>query len=72
MVTQPTEGDFKGFSAICTHQGCTVGSVSDGTINCACHGSQFSIEDGSVTAGPATAALPEVQLAVKGTDISVA
>ena len=72
VVTQPTEGDFKGFSAICTHQGCTVGSVSDGTINCPCHGSQFSIEDGSVTTGPATTGLPEVDLTVKGTDISLA
>jgi Rieske Fe-S protein len=48
VVTQPTEGDFRGFSAICTHQGCTVTEVSGGTINCACHGSRYSIEDGSV------------------------
>ena len=48
MVTQPTEGDFKGFSAVCTHQGCLVANVDGGTINCTCHGSQFSIEDGSV------------------------
>jgi Rieske Fe-S protein len=72
VVTQPSEGDFKGFSSTCTHQGCTVGSVSDGQINCPCHGSQFSIEDGSVTTGPATTGLPEVQLDVSGTDISLA
>jgi Rieske Fe-S protein len=72
VVTQPTEGDFKGFSAICTHQGCTVGSVSGGSINCPCHGSQFSIEDGSVQTGPATSGLPAVDLTVKGQDISLA
>jgi Rieske Fe-S protein len=48
VVTQPSAGDFRGFSAICTHMGCTVSSVRDGTINCACHGSRYSIEDGSV------------------------
>ena len=56
VVTQPTEGEFKAFTAVCTHQGCHVSSVSDGTINCACHGSQFSIDDGSVEPGPATLA----------------
>lgn len=57
VVTQPTEGDFKAFSAVCTHQGCVVSSVEAPTINCACHGSKFSIEDGSVVNGPATNAL---------------
>ena len=52
MVTQPTEGEFKAFSAVCTHQGCLVASVSDGTINCDCHGSKFSIETGDAEAGP--------------------
>jgi Rieske Fe-S protein len=48
VVTQPAEGDFRGFSATCTHQGCLVSEVNDGTIDCLCHGSKFSIEDGSV------------------------
>lgn len=65
VVVQPTEGEFKGFSSNCTHQGCAVGSVQGGTINCPCHGSSFSIEDGSVTAGPATAPLPAVEVAVR-------
>lgn len=72
VVTQPTEGEFKGFSAICTHQHCTVGSVSDGTINCPCHGSRYSIEDGSVQGGPAPSPLPAVELTVKGGEITVA
>jgi Rieske Fe-S protein len=72
VVTQPSEGDFKAFSAVCTHQGCTVGSVADGTINCPCHGSEFSIEDGSVQAGPATSSLGEVELDIQGDQINLA
>ncbi len=52
VVTQPTKGTFEGFGATCTHQGCQVASVAGGTINCPCHGSQFSIEDGSNVTGP--------------------
>ena len=52
VLTQPTAGEFKAFSALCTHQGCTFTSVSKGRINCACHGSQFSIGDGSNVRGP--------------------
>ena len=51
-MTQPTAGTFKAFSAICTHQGCMVGEVADGTIICPCHGSQFTIADGSVAQRP--------------------
>lgn len=70
VVTQPTEGDFKAFSATCTHQGCSVESSSDGEIPCPCHGSTFSIEDGSVIKGPATSGLAEVQIAVDGDSIT--
>jgi Rieske Fe-S protein len=70
VVTQPTEGDFRGFSSVCTHQGCPVTSVADGTINCTCHGSKFSIEDGSVQAGPATRPLGEVPVTVTGGRLS--
>lgn len=69
VVTQPTAGTFKGFSAACTHEGCTVASISDGIIRCACHGSQFSIEDGSVVNGPATRPLPAVEVREDGGSI---
>jgi Rieske Fe-S protein len=72
VVTQPSSSTFKGFSSTCTHQGCQVADVSDGAINCTCHGSMFSIEDGSVMQGPATQPLPRVDLAVKGGEISLA
>ena len=69
VVTQPTKGEFAAFSSICTHQGCEVGDVSAGTINCPCHGSQFSIEDGSVVTGPATVPLPPVEITVDGDSV---
>lgn len=66
VVTQPSAGVFRAFSAICTHRGCVVSQVSGGSINCGCHGSRFSIEDGAVLAGPASQALRSV--AVEATD----
>jgi nitrite reductase/ring-hydroxylating ferredoxin subunit len=69
VVTQPTEGEFRCFSAVCTHQGCIVSSVQLGGIRCECHGSAFSIVDGSVVNPPATRPLPAVPITVKGNDI---
>ena len=69
VVTQPTEGDFKAFSAVCTHQSCLVSKVADGTIDCTCHGSKFSDTDGSVVNGPASQPLSEVTISVDGDSI---
>ncbi|MDG9726103.1 Rieske (2Fe-2S) protein [Streptomyces sp. DH41] len=72
VVTQPAAGDFKAFSATCTHQGCAVKSVADGVINCPCHNSNFSITDGSVRSGPARKPLPAVRITVSGDSIRLA
>jgi Rieske Fe-S protein len=69
VVTQPTKGEFKAFSAICTHMGCTVSTVSNGTIDCPCHGSQYNISTGAVVAGPAPKPLPAKQIKVSGDSI---
>ncbi|WP_411760725.1 Rieske (2Fe-2S) protein [Streptomyces tunisiensis] len=69
VVTQPEEGEFRAFSAICTHQRCLVSEVADGTINCPCHGSRFNITDGSVERGPATRPLPEERITVDGNTV---
>jgi Rieske Fe-S protein len=69
VVTQPSSGEFKAFSAICTHQGCVLASVADNTISCNCHGSAFSAEDGSVINGPAETPLGEEQITVEGNKI---
>jgi len=57
IVTQPTKGEYKAFSAVCTHVGCICNQVADGTINCPCHGAKFKITDGSVVTGPAPSPL---------------
>ncbi|MEV0643696.1 Rieske (2Fe-2S) protein [Phytomonospora sp. NPDC050363] len=71
VVTQPAAGDFKCFSAVCTHQGCTVSSVTETGIECACHGSVFSVDDGSVLSGPASSPLPAETITVDGDSITL-
>jgi len=69
VVTQPVAGTFKGFSAVCTHQGCIVATIANGTIDCPCHGSKFSVKVGSVVNGPAASPLSPVAITVHGTSI---
>jgi Rieske Fe-S protein len=70
VITQPTEGEFKAFSSICTHQSCPVATVTD-TINCDCHGSKYSITDGSVVNPPATSPLPARTITVDVDNLTV-
>jgi Rieske Fe-S protein len=72
VVVQPTSGQFKAYTAVCTHQGCTVAKVANGTIDCPCHGSKFKIDDGSVANGPADKPLAEKQIKVDGDQITLA
>ena len=69
VITQPTAGSYKAFTAVCTHQGCIVNTVTGGTIDCPCHGSKFSVKDGSVVNGPAPSPLAPVAIKVEGTSI---
>jgi Rieske Fe-S protein len=69
VITQPQAGSFHAFTAICTHLGCIVSTVSGSTINCPCHGSKYSSVDGSVVNGPATLPLAAVSIKVQGTSI---
>jgi Rieske Fe-S protein len=64
VVTQPTKGTYKAFSAVCTHVGCVCNQVATGTIDCPCHGSKFKIADGSVVTGPASSPLAAKIIAV--------
>jgi Rieske Fe-S protein len=72
VVTQPTKGVFKGFSAICTHMGCTVDKIADGTIDCPCHGSEYSVTDAHVVRGPAPKPLPAKNIKVANGTITLA
>ncbi len=68
LVTQPVAGEYKGLSAVCTHNGCLVNEIADETIYCPCHGSMFSL-DGEVVAGPAERPLEPVAIHVQGESI---
>jgi nitrite reductase/ring-hydroxylating ferredoxin subunit len=51
VVVQPTEGDFKAYTAICTHQQCILGAVANGFITCPCHQSRFAVATGEPAPG---------------------
>jgi Rieske Fe-S protein len=70
VITQPKKGEFKAFSAVCTHMGCLVDSITN-TINCPCHGSKYSITDGSVVNPPAPNPLPPKTIKVSGSSLTV-
>jgi Rieske Fe-S protein len=72
VLTQPTKGKIKAFSVTCTHAGCAVTKVNDGTIDCPCHGSKFAIEDGAPTDGPAKTPLEKVSVKVKSKKVYLA
>ncbi len=69
LVTQPKAGDYRGFSATCTHSGCIVTGVRDGEIACGCHGARFDQETGAVISGPARTALGRITIELRGPDL---
>jgi Rieske Fe-S protein len=71
VITQPAVGEFKAFSIVCTHVGCLCDKVADGTIDCPCHGSTFSIADGSVVTGPATRPLTPAPITITNGKITL-
>jgi nitrite reductase/ring-hydroxylating ferredoxin subunit/uncharacterized membrane protein len=58
----------------CSHRGCSLagmGEVDGDTIQCGCHGSRFSLMDGSVERGPATVGQPVYEVRESGGKIEV-
>ncbi|MFE5538022.1 Rieske (2Fe-2S) protein [Streptomyces sp. NPDC056492] len=66
VVSCPAEGQYKAFSAQCTHAGCVLDKIDDGEGNCPCHGSRFDVTTGKVLRGPATDPLPAVPVKAEG------
>ena len=71
LITQPREGEFRGFSAVCTHAGFVMTNMANSEIKCDNHGAVYSADDGSVLSGPAPRALGKVTVTVEGDDILV-
>jgi Rieske Fe-S protein len=69
VVTQPTAGEFKAFSSTCTHMSCQLSGFADDRITCPCHGSSFSISDGTPAGGPATRPLNPIPVKVDGSNV---
>ncbi len=62
-------GDFAAYSAVCTHQGCTV-AYRNGQLACPCHGSVFDpANNGQVVSPPANRPLPEIPIEVRGGEV---
>lgn len=71
LVTHPADGEVHAFSAVCTHQGCTV--LADGDeLRCPCHASVFALTNAAVLAGPAPVPLPEIPVRLEEGDIYLA
>ncbi|MBH1936358.1 Rieske (2Fe-2S) protein [Streptomyces sp. AV19] len=66
LVAQPAKGQFKAFSAECTHAGCVLAAIEEGAAACPCHGSRFDVKTGKVLQGPAGDPLPAVPVRAKG------
>ena len=56
LVARTAQETFAAFTAVCTHQACTITGFQNQLFVCPCHGSQFSTA-GSPVSGPANRAL---------------
>lgn len=70
VVSQPSAGQVVAFSAVCTHQGCTVAPQGK-EFDCPCHGSKFDATTGDVLNGPARDPLPKLKATVSGDSVTV-
>jgi cytochrome b6-f complex iron-sulfur subunit len=68
LLAQPTAGNVVAFTAICTHQGCTVGPAG-AELHCPCHGSVYDAFTGAVKKGPAPSPLAAVPVHVAGGEV---
>jgi Rieske Fe-S protein len=72
VLVRSADDQVHAFSAVCTHQGCTVDKVANGRIDCPCHGSRFDAATGAVVGGPAPRPLPAVAVVVRNGEVFTA
>ncbi len=68
LISQPTAGTIVAFTAICTHQGCTVAPAGK-EFQCPCHGSVYNAATGAVIQGPAPSPLASIPIKVEGGNV---
>jgi cytochrome b6-f complex iron-sulfur subunit len=68
LISQQTAGTIVAFTAICTHQGCTVAPAGT-QFHCPCHGSVYNAATGAVISGPAPAPLAQIPVKVSGGEV---
>lgn len=68
ILARPSEAEVVGFSAVCTHQGCTVAPAED-EIRCPCHGSVYEMLTGENVSGPAPSPLEPFDVRVAGDSV---
>ncbi|MFF1560026.1 Rieske (2Fe-2S) protein [Streptomyces sp. NPDC058279] len=66
VVSCPAAGQYKAFTAQCTHAGCILDKIVDGQGSCPCHGSRFDVTTGKVLRGPAADPLTPVPVKAEG------
>jgi thiosulfate dehydrogenase [quinone] large subunit len=71
LLVHETSGEFRAFSAVCTHAGCTVAYDGDG-FRCPCHGGRYDGRTGEVVAGPPPAPLSGIEVVVSDGDVHLA
>jgi Rieske Fe-S protein len=69
VLVRTSASDVRAFSSVCTHQGCRVTTIANGTIDCPCHGSKFNLTTGAVVAGPAPSPLPPINVEVRNGEV---
>ena len=72
ILIRDAGGDFRAFSGVCKHLGCTVQYKSEGSfIWCACHNGHFDAKTGAVLSGPPPTGLDLYKVALRGDDVVV-